>query len=368
MPAKTFKPRNGRGRATNEEIIGFWVANAGNPGVEMPAGRGSVFTGGKDDDTIYSYGTHFPLAQIMKGQRGKPRAWFLINGDRWSGSGWITGSTSYQQGTVRADIAETGLPSMIVPFSCLGLAGIHRTSIRRIEVLPDRRERVTHREYWAQVPSWVPTSLQFGGGTYGLRQLADDRWEWHTDVHILGESLFSAEYNATYNNATYQWRRRRALFLSGFDQQEPGLSYFLCELPGQPWARTVAQARQALKPRIVADSETAGLEVLRQGDIFAVPMPGVRTRGLPGPSSRSTAVLDTNHFVTEARFAASGRGNVTYARGILHHQPPRRRPDHVRRALGDQRTWYMLVRNLVPLDAVGNSRAWAPAGGQARVD
>jgi hypothetical protein len=70
---------------------------------------------------------------------------------------------------------------------------------------------------------------------------------------------------------------KKRFYLSGYDTQEspprvgdfrsPGL-YFLCRLPHP--VDTVNEAREALKPESVKRAEAQGIEVRRQGDLFAI--------------------------------------------------------------------------------------------------
>lgn len=168
-------------------------------------------------------------------------------------------------------------------------------------------------------------------------------------------------------------RNRRAYFLSGFDLNESRPSYFFCELPRGARPTTVEEAYEALKPDAVKLAESMGREVKRQGDIFAIPMPGLtlaQLRADGGTARRRVApieevtvwgrrtsrtvrrrvtehlahILDTNHEATEVVDMPNGQ---TYARGALVHEPgANRRPDHVRLSLG--RDWHLVVKNTVP--------------------
>ena len=171
-------------------------------------------------------------------------------------------------------------------------------------------------------------------------------------------------------------RRRTAYFLSGFDQNETRPSYFFCELPPKVRPATVEEALETLKPQAVKLAEQAGREVKRQGDIFAIPMPGVTLRELKKQggvhvkrprfivpstgelwsedyggtesgvwSGPRPNLLGTNHEATEIVLL----GGQTYARGTITHNPAGRRPDHKRTPLG--REWHMILKNTVPLGA-----------------
>lgn len=89
------------------------------------------------DDSIYSYGTHFELARVLRDRKGTPTR-VLLNGDRYSAT------TTTHQGVVRNVVARSGLPSVIIPFSALIAANIDRASIELVDVLDDRTEVTKH--------------------------------------------------------------------------------------------------------------------------------------------------------------------------------------------------------------------------------
>jgi hypothetical protein len=211
------------------------------------------------------------------------------------------------------------------------------------------------------------------------------RYSWITSRHVLGESLIRATVRwstwipcgtckgtghkpGIFRNhelfGTEEGRcpacrgfhgrsrsgRRRTKFLSGFDQGEPGISYFFCELP-RCRATRIEEAYQALKPDVVTLAEQMGRTVHRQGDIFAVKLSDQitkrRLRKAGARFERRGPLLGTNHVATEVAYLPDG---TTLARGILHHTPQGRRPDHVRVRL-DGGVFHAIVKNTVPLSA-----------------
>jgi hypothetical protein len=189
-----------------------------------------------------------------------------------------------------------------------------------------------------------------------ISRSADGLYHWSEDRHWLGESVFRATYQEYSRENGWKHIKRTRYFLSAFDTNEPAPLYFLAQLPASARPRSVADAREALKPLEVVHAEQAGLPVRRQGDVFAIELSDLRTRELPGPSQRMTRVLGVGHVATEARVVSGATGEATYARGFLRHRPDGdRRPDHVTLSLGD--TWHRLVRNTVPLH-----RAWSFGG------
>lgn len=107
-----------------------------------------------------------------------------------------------------------------------------------------------------------------------------------TRRHWLGDCVFSASVvrERRIRNADgytdFRTTRKRFTFVSSFDYGEPRPLYFLAALPKWSRAETVDAAIQDLAPSAVHAARAAGLAVLRQGDIFAV------------PSAMDTATLD----------------------------------------------------------------------------
>lgn len=309
--------------------------------------RWETSAGRYGEDTIYSYGSHFPMARIMPDKDGNRRGWWLVNGDSYS----VT--TSKHQGWLRSAIALTHLPTVILPFSALNTGGIDYKTIKLVEVLKDRY-------------TWEPRTRdkapdiqerEYSYSKRNFRQLEDGRWSYEENVHHLGESLFTAQWRirGSFNPGTghYDEQKGTGYFLSAFDTQEGFGLYFLAQLPKGARPKTVAEAFEALKPAEVVSAETEypKREILRQGDIFAIARPELKTRDLIRWDQ--TYLLGTNHTATEVRVL----GGKTYARGILRHKPQWRRPDHRNVKLGDRKTWFEVVKNTVP-----EGRSWSISG------
>jgi hypothetical protein len=329
----------------NYKIAERFVAEAGKPDAQLLRGQsGNVLVSRFDERALCSYGTHFTLARIMLDAEGK-RAWWLLNGDTFSSS------TTQHQSMIRGLCKSSGLPSLIIPFSCLSQANIELDSIVPIDIREDRWENISHT---ADRIEDVPKIH-----LYCTQQREDGKYVWNTFQHRLGASLFRATYRSV-------WRRidRTAYFLSAFDEQESRVHYFLCELPESATPSTVAEAIDALKPEDVKLAEQDGLTCTRQGDVFAIPTT-LTTRELTRQAAtrtRNSDVLGLSHTATEVAVHAG----TTYARGILRHAPPfGRQPEHARRSIGNRKTWHRLVKNTVPVDDNGDSRAWSRGG---RVD
>lgn len=368
-----------------------WVARA-NGSRERELTGANVF---EDDGRLYSYGHHFELGRALRDKKRKTLKAFLLNGDRYSNT------TDRHQSITRNAVHK--YESVIIPYSALGAAGVDLDSVRVVHRLEDRWESTEHRtterpegsewfiddvhEHVDLTPEEIARGRTdddrfiYPGQTKAYRKTGtrqalytnrhrrneikvtwgSDRravlYEWTTGQHWLGESLIRARVMWWEDGKT---RERWTLFLSGFDHQEPRPLYFLCELPYHCKATTVAEAYEALKPDVVKLAEQMGRSYTRQGDIFAIPAPAQTLRELRKTGARIAGrgnvdkyrnrempyLLGTNHTATEVAYLPNG---VTLARGTLYHDPSGRAPDHIRRRIGDGKTWHIIVKNTVPL-------------------
>ncbi|HTB50084.1 MAG TPA: hypothetical protein VK701_03835 [Solirubrobacteraceae bacterium] len=425
------RTRNGRIIGQTDAMFDYWVERLRMPLVRLEQlGRRSEHAEKNSleflGDELRHYGW-WTLAQGIRNERGRTRL-VVVNGDRYRGGGGYGPSTASR--TMQAEIAarDAGLDVLNVPFSALRAAGIELESIKSLESLRESwtLSRVSHNEA-ALSRVW---GLQYEDD--GSLTVRDERHRGEESVrcpievvehetwteylvprfrHWLGESVFSA-------NVHEHGRIRRAKFLSAFDHDEPGQCYFLCELP-RTAAKTIREAFDALAPAEVKRSLEAGLGVLRQGDIFAIPTL-LTTRELKARAAEQTItryertgsdmvatrlwnrgrgeyelgpeverdrwehvpyevkslttveLLGTNHVASEQVRTTDGD---TYARGILRHRPPYRAPDHVSVKLGHGKTWYRILKNTVPFAQTtrantrsftaqqsGQSRAWTLGG------
>jgi hypothetical protein len=142
-----------------------------------------------------------------------------------------------------------------------------------------------------------------------------------------------------------RWGRksRVAYFLSGYDLNEKGLSYFFCELPPAARPTTVEEAYQALQPESVLRARAQRRKIKRQGDMFFI-----QAQGEEGPPEKSIVtdarLFDTNHYVSEL----ARHNGLVMVRGRVFHNPSGRRPDH--RAIRlPGKAWWIAVRNTVPV-------------------
>lgn len=268
---------------------------------------------------LYSYGHHFTTALFLAaGKHGRRRPLFLLNGDR------VSHSTGRHQSDARSACVRTaeriGADVLIVPFSAIDAAGIDRATIRPLEVRPDR---------WTETHVSCPFDLadlesahrsadlernhesDAGGRTYVWIDADGRRWsrtlywraftwtssgrEWQEIPqesfpadHVSGNAYLDRSHEVTQAGPGGPWRAtirrhwlgdsllmatvagRRRRFVSSFDANEPSQLYFLATLPSWSTAVTVADAIEDLAPRAVHAARARGIDVERQGDIFAI--------------------------------------------------------------------------------------------------
>lgn len=285
-------------------------------------------------DTLYSYGTHFPLVELLRDGKGNPRL-FLLNGDRYS-------VTTARHQSVARDVVgrvKEDVPSVVIPFAALDAAGIDRATLELVDDEPERHETIPHTlesetcwpwhvdgikyawrdetrwrkttedereamkaagepyppwqvneptgnrlvslETFGQFPKWGVTAdvpedvavvalMALAGCDVSGIETAPIVYRWNTYRHWLGESLIRARVR--YVSRAGNRRNRWAYFLSGFDENERRPLYFLCELPKVDHApTTVREAYRDLMPETVKLAVAMGKDVKRQGDIYAIP-------------------------------------------------------------------------------------------------
>jgi hypothetical protein len=155
-------------------------------------------------------------------------------------------------------------------------------------------------------------------------------------IHTLGDSVL---------------RVKDRFYLSGVDETGKGSGmYFFAELATKNAPPTLEEAYNTLKPKVVREAEGRELNVLRQGEWFAIPAQ-VRTselmrdveRGIAGYRQRHVLGKDGHHELEEAvLYKAGERKGQVYARGVLRHT----KDEHEDLDLGTVR-WYLVVHNVV---------------------
>src|SRR5437667_337311 len=146
-------------------------------------------------------------------------------------------------------------------------------------------------------------------------------------------------------------RVKDRLYLAGVDETGRGSGmYFFAELATKKAPPTREEAYNMLKPKAVREAEGRELNVLRQGEWFAIPAQ-VRTselmrdveRGIAAYRQRHVLGKDGHHELEEAvLYKAGERKGQVYARGVLRHT----QDEHTDLDLGTVR-WYLIVHNVV---------------------
>lgn len=340
---------------TNQQVVERWFRDVTKANPEFIGTRHSnnVFAGTRDGRRqLYSWGTHFSLVELVTCRQGD---YFLINGDTFSNS------TTRHQWIVRRVADKHPLPTIIIPFSALDSAMIDHGSIVPTFIEKDRTDKIPHESAdFSDVPNHLQKYWDSEKNEYmPIAADADGMFRWTTDEHFLGASGFRAVWKERRGNPDGTDKNRIGYFLSAFDEGEPGRSYFLCQLPRK--ADSYAQALELLKPEEVLLADLRDDPWVRQGDIFAIPTGLVMPKGTE--VKKMGRLLGTSHVATEM-VEIDG---MTYARGILWHKPSfGAAPEHVRKVLGDRKTWHRIVQNTVPKDGMtGQPRGWQITG---RVD
>lgn len=197
------------------------------------------------------------------------------------------------------------IPWVVLPLDTAGAAGVLLESVQILD------SRIVKRGIWTLTESVFVSDIQL-----------PMRWDGNRRI-----------------NPT-----RTARFVSGADWQERMPPYFLSELPTTSTATSVDEALEDLKPPAVKLAESAGRTVLRQGDIFAIPMPEYEPTGIVQDKGM---LFGTNHAVDKMVVVPGDNQSLIYGKGYIRHVPEGRRPDHKKLRLGS--TWHLIVKNTVPI-------------------
>ena len=193
----------------NEGVVSEFFSNNYQNGYAYGENNSNVFFNGKK---LYSYGTHFVLAQLL------PDGTYLVNADSYSSS------TAKHQAYVQSYVPKNR--KVEIPFSALERAGINPDWIEIIDVEGSRLINVMRKVEGES--ELVPT-------------------------HLMGATLF---------------KHMGKFYLSGIDETAKNLwrGFFLTHLVGEP--TSVQEAYECMKPEVVRNAEKRGEEVLRQGEYF----------------------------------------------------------------------------------------------------
>ncbi len=273
------------------EVYSVWANGSQEYGQNHS--RGNVYFKG---DTIYSYGSHFPMGV-------RQASCFVLNADGYSST------TRGHQASVRTVANLTGKPNILIPFSSLRSAGIHPHDIRIVDVEPDREVYV---------------------GEHAGRD-GEVRSVYH---HLMGRSVF---------------RIGRHYYLSGLDETARDLwhGFFLAQLPRK--VTSVADALESLKPPAVLMAEEVGIDVKRQGEFYFIP---ASIQSLRGAVRRTWHHGSSQDFATnylpharpgrqERHFATTLRvkDGTLYVKGTVRHNAK----EHKMLTLGSE--WHTVYEN-----------------------
>jgi hypothetical protein len=383
---------------------------------------------------IQSYGPHFPLATLILHPSGRRKMWLLNGDrwpgggfGRTNEHNDIARMAAQASGTPCFIVPFSALraasidPATITPVqieperwtqeehTAAALADVPEDHRKRARwITPDGREVAApvtadgrhawpdERGYGDWYGSWYVQTRRLGEAGYGwyrdnvpgplhlelqhdyavIERGADKLYHWSTERHWLGASLFRARYREEGSRIdaggrrTWHSRNHWAHFVTAFDYNEPRPLWFMSQLPRGIKPATVAEAIDALKPRMVKTAESFGMAVQRQGDVFVIPVPGVTSErelitaggAVIEPSTgwgERGRYINDSHTATRVVRMPDGTFMV---RGILRHNPAGRRPDHVRQDLWDRQTWGRVVFNTQARSFDASPRSWSMGG------
>lgn len=280
-----------------------------------------------EGDTLFSYGTHFPLVQRRSGEdnlinRGE---WFLLNGDKYSSS------TSKHQSITYRLFEE--YPR--VSFSAINAAGISYRTCELIDFTKDEQRTVYQDD-----PGFDEFNMHIPAGAEYHETRNEDGTIYSKAFHRIGSVVL---------------KQADKYYLCSMDEG----NYFVSLLPCP--VQSVNDAFEVLKPSVVRNAEGNGVETKRQGEWFFIPMSNdnltIRKKDLKPqfilPSGDSASNL---HIATKGIELETG---FYYVTGMVRHRSPRTgraTGQHKRLTLGER--FFLAVCNT----AQGN---WSASG---RVD
>ena len=180
-----------------------------------------------DDDTLYSYGRHFPL--LVRRDFG-----FLLNADKYSVTTSSHQSSCFRHATIQ------------IPFSALESAGVSHRHFELVSHEPQRWDKTGKWERWINDGSRRGKTEVISNKEH--QALSEDEREGYSEQEERRPESAILRYEGDY-------------YLSSMD----GWNFFLCKLP-EP-VETVEEAFASLKPAEV------GEDYQRQGEWFFVEMP-----------------------------------------------------------------------------------------------
>lgn len=167
--------------ASHSDVCQRWAdRNAGSTDKKLLKGSRIFGT----DEVLYSYGHHFELGLALRDKKDNT-VLFLLNGDRYSVS------TTQHQSHIRAAVARTDIPNVIIPFSALAAAGINLRSVELIDGSADQTVTTEHetREF-QQGWSWRTDEISdYVDKTDAEIESVLARWNAHRDTPLTRDDL-----------------------------------------------------------------------------------------------------------------------------------------------------------------------------------
>jgi len=304
----------------HQQVIENFLNGRGGMGTYVKATEDLLYTKFPQDYRPYGHwgnvaGQQAPLAVRLAGGD------LLVNGARLS---WPM--ESYQSEVLR-EMPGTKQRFGVVPFHAISAAWTDG-EVREWERAPFSIKDL-QKEVGVVVPSagerWQEVTETDEHGRQRTRQ-----------VHTLGDAVV---------------RVRNRMFISAVDWTGPygrGM-YFLAELICDREPKSMEEAFEFLKPKVVREAEVNGSHVRRQGEWFAIPtmrrtselMEDV-ARGIANYRQLHVLGRDGHHQLEEAViYRAGDRKGEVYARGVLKHTGG----DHQDLNLGTIR-WHLIVHNV----------------------
>jgi len=362
--------------ATTDQVISRFATRHGNKRrdgrVEYNNGRGNVYCSNR---TLYSYGSHWPLAVYIGRINGVPT--FIKNGDRYSVS--TAGHLSHTQSCCKGPtVSRASVEAAGVKFDQIILKPADDRTLpeelegvnieeswadsltyvlfwqedSRTDLIYDREEQAYYTEFdrryrdttnkdhsqrdYTVVGYRIKRSSKFTPPSQGM--FIKNRTEHHEQYveghwHILGAVILE---NHTIRREYINDRRVKrgyrvkthpkeiSYYLCSLDEG----SYFVAKLPVQP--TSIQHAFECLKPQPVVLAEQEGKDVKRQGEWFFIPYKtdreladelGITIKALNEQAEMGflPLVSDNNNRHVAKLLKI---GDKTYAKGRVFHRFP----------------------------------------------
>ncbi len=304
-------------------------------------GRGTYMRA--DQDVLYSKFPRYYRGSYSLAGESIPLAVRLRDGSLLVNGARLDWPVSRHQRNVLAALRSPSGAFGVVPFHSIVAAWTDG------EIRDWNQKPIPFRELQREAGIVVPS----GGERWETVTEKDKHGRNHTrQIHTLGDSVL---------------RLRDRYYLSAVDPTGMGSGmYFLAELPIDRQPKSLKDAFNALKPKLVREAEARGANVRRQGEWFAIPTKLLTSelmrdveRGVAVYRERHVLGREGHHQLEEAIIYRAGpRKGEVYARGVLSHTEN----EHEDLDLGMIR-WHLMVHNIT-----GASYTLSGGGAMAQFD